>query len=68
METIKRLLVYKENGDFVVEHVNAFNHATKRHYISEDGLREGLAPYKPIMHEYDLQASEELKELVQSLI
>jgi len=60
MESMKKLLVYMENEEFVIERVNEFNHAIKRFFISENGLFEGLEAYKPVMSEYDIQVSDEL--------
>lgn len=66
---MKKLLIYKqigdsENGDFVIERVNQFNHATKRFFISEQGLFEGLKAYKSVMDEYELEVSEDLWGMV----
>jgi hypothetical protein len=61
----KTLKIYKENGEFVIERVNEFNHATKRYFITEEGLKEGLDPY--VMDEinaYRLEVSEDLRSLV----
>ncbi|UTV31694.1 hypothetical protein [Bacillus altitudinis] len=57
---MKTLKVYKENGEFVIERVNEFNHAFKRFYITEDGLKEGLDAYQPFIHEYRLEVSQDL--------
>lgn len=64
----KILKIYKEDGDFVVERVNQFNWATKRSFMSEDGLREGLNAYWLVMDEYKLDVSEELQALVSDLL
>lgn len=61
---MKRLLIYKENGEFVIERVNEFNHATKRMFISQEGLLEGLQAYKPVIADYQLEVSEDLWALV----
>lgn len=61
---MKKLRIYKENGEFVIERVNQFNHATKRFFISEEGLKEGLQVYKPVMEEYELEVSDELWSFV----
>lgn len=62
---MKKLLIYKdnkesENGEFVIERVNEFNHSTKRFFISEQGLFEGLKEYRTVMGEYELEVSEDL--------
>lgn len=57
---MKKLKIYKENGEFVIERVNQFNHATKRLFISEEGLKEGLQSYQMVISEYELEVSEEL--------
>lgn len=57
---MKKLFVYMENKEFVIERVNEFNHSTKRFFITENGLFEGLEVYKPIISEYEIQFSDEL--------
>jgi hypothetical protein len=61
---MKKLLIYKENGEFVIERVNEFNHAFKRNFISEEGLLEGLQSYQQVIDEYELEVSDELWSLV----
>jgi len=61
---MKKLLIYKENGEFVIERVNEFNHAFKRNFISEQGLLEGLQSYQPVIDEHELEVSDELWSLV----
>jgi len=56
----KTLKIYKENNEFVVERINQFNHATKRRYLTENGLKEALKAYKPVLSEYDIDASDEI--------
>lgn len=65
---MKKLQVYKENGEFVIERVNQFNHATKRFFITEDGLKEGLQAYKWVLHEYELEVSKELWAFVIKIV
>lgn len=57
---MKKLWIYKENGEFCIERMNQFNHATKRFFISEEGLKEGLQAYQSVIEEYELDVSEEL--------
>ena len=61
---MKKLQIYKENGEFVIERVNEFNHAFKRNFISEQGLLEGVQSYQPVIDEYELEVSDELWSLV----
>lgn len=61
---MKKIKVYMENGEFAIERVNEFNHSTKRYFLSEEGLKEGLDAYKPVLHDYDIEVSEELWALV----
>ncbi|OUB38596.1 hypothetical protein BK708_00085 [Bacillus thuringiensis serovar yunnanensis] len=61
---MKKLLIYKENDEFVIERVNEFNHAFKRFYISEQGLFEGLQSYRQVLSEYELEVSDELWSMV----
>lgn len=55
---MKTLKVYKENGEFIIERVN--DHATKRYFINEDGLNDGLDAYQPVIAEYELEVSDDL--------
>lgn len=61
---MKTLKVYKENGEYVIERVNEFNHATKRYFITEEGLKEGLDAYLPVISEYEIEISDDLWALV----
>lgn len=63
---MKKLKIYKENGEFVLERINQFNHATKRFFITEHGLLEALDDYQYVMHEYELhiEQGQELIELI----
>lgn len=61
---MKKLLIYKEKEEFIIERVNQFNHAFKRHFISEQGLLEGLQSYRPVINEYELEVSDELWSMV----
>jgi hypothetical protein len=61
---MKKLLIYMEDGDFVIERVNEFNHAFKRSFISEQGFLEGLMSYLPVIDEYEMRVSEDLLSLV----
>lgn len=47
--SMKKLLLYKENDEFVLEHINSFNHSTKKCFISENGLKEELELYQPVL-------------------
>ena len=53
-----------EDAEYVIERVNEFNHATKRYFITEDGLKEGLDAYKPVLVEYEIEVSDNLRTLV----
>jgi len=57
---MKKLSIYKENDEYVIERTNEFNHATKRFFLTESGLFEGLDTYKDIIDEYQLNVSEDL--------
>jgi hypothetical protein len=61
---MKKLLIYKADGDFVIERVNEFNHSSKSQFISEQGLLEGLQTYQTVIDEYQLEVSDELWVLV----
>lgn len=58
------MLIYKENGEFVIERVNGFNHSFKRKFISEYGLLEVLQTYEGFIRECELEVSEEPCPLV----
>lgn len=61
---MKTLKIYKQNDEFVIERVNEFNHATKRFFITEEGLKEGLDSYRLVMEQYEIEASEDVRTLV----
>lgn len=61
---MKTLKVYKENDEFVIERVNEFNHSTKRFFITEEGLKEGIDAYHAVIDEYEIQVVKELQTLV----
>ena len=57
---MKKIKIYKENGKFVIERVNQFNHSWKRFFITENGLKEGLLSYERVLDEYEIEASGEV--------
>jgi hypothetical protein len=58
--TLKKLKIYKQNGVYVIERVNQFNHAIKRFFDGVEALSEGLESYLPVIEEYEIEASEEI--------
>ncbi len=58
--TDKTIKVYKENDEFVLERINQFNHSTKRTFITENGLLEGLEQYRYVLDEYEIEVSDDL--------
>jgi hypothetical protein len=65
---MKKLFIYRENGEFVIERVNQFNHATKRVFVSEEGLQEGIQAYSHVLDEYILQVAEDLWGMVINIV
>ncbi len=61
---MRTLRITKQEGEFIIEHVNSFGHATKRFFITENGLKEGLNAYAPIIGQYELEVSDNLWTLV----
>jgi len=61
---VKTLKIYKENGEFVIEKINQFNHSTKRYFVTEEGLKEGLESYIPVMSEYEIEAVDDVWAIV----
>lgn len=61
---MKKLLIYKKNGEFFIKKVNEFNHTSKQNFISEQGFLEGLQSYQQVMADYELEVSDELWSLV----
>jgi hypothetical protein len=57
---MKQLKIFKDSGEYVIERINEFNHSTKRSFITEEGLLDGLQAYQSVISEYDVQVSEEL--------
>ena len=64
----KKLKIYKENGEFVIERINEFNHATKRFFVTQDGLFDGLKAYGTGIADYQLDVSQELWATVINLL
>lgn len=65
---MKKLSIYKDNDQFVIERINEFNHATKRFFITKDGLKEGLQAYQPVIDQYEVEVSEDLWAFVINLL
>lgn len=61
MEDKGTLVIYVENNEFVIERVTPFNHVFKNTYLTENGLREGLELYKPIIYQMDLKVQQDAK-------
>lgn len=61
---MKVLKIYKEDNDFIIERINEFNHATKRYYKTEEGLKEGIDSYIPVLEEYEIKATDSVWPLV----
>lgn len=61
---MKKLLIYKENGEFVIENVDSTNHASKQNFLSEQDFLEGLQSYQQVIADYELEVSDELWSLV----
>lgn len=61
---MKVLKIYKEDNDFIIERINEFNHATKRYYTTEEGLKEGIDSYIPVLEEYEIKATDSVWPLV----
>jgi len=55
---VNQLKIYKENGKFIIEQINQFNHSFKKKYVTEDGLLEGVEPYKKVIDEYNLEVQQ----------
>ncbi|MBD8005807.1 hypothetical protein [Bacillus norwichensis] len=51
---MKKLLLYKENDEFVLEHINSFGHSFKRYFITKQGLEEELEMYDPAVENYQV--------------
>ena len=60
---MKKLKIYMEQGEFVLERINQFDHATKRKFISEKGLIEALESY-PDLSEYEIETDASLWAIV----
>lgn len=56
---MKTLKIYKVQDEIVLERVNEFNHASKRFFITENGLFEALDLY-PNLDEYQLEVDKDL--------
>lgn len=63
---MKKLKIYKEKGEFVIERVNQFDTSFKRFYLTEEGLIEGLDAFRPVLHEYNIVPSDDVRQIVTS--
>ena len=61
---MKKLKIYMENGEFVIEHVNSFGNGTKCSFLSENGLKESLDSYAAVIDQYELEVSDGLWAMV----
>ena len=61
---MKTLKIFKGNGEYHIHRVNQFATVFKRSFITEEGLKEGLDAYHPVIHEYQIEASEDVWSLV----
>lgn len=51
---MKKLIMYKENDEFILEHINSFGHSTKRFFVTENGLKAELELYEPVLNQYQI--------------
>lgn len=65
---MKKLKVYKQDNDFVLERINEFNHSTKRVFATEYGLLEGLEAYGASFDEYNVQIDLESKYIKNMIV
>lgn len=56
---MKKLKIYKDNNEFIIEQINELNHSFKKKYITENGFFDALNAYKPVIEEYDLSIQQE---------
>lgn len=63
---MKKLWIYKEKDEFLLERTNGFNHATKRIFTTEDGLLEYLDIFvqNHDIDEYELDIPPEIMKIV----
>lgn len=61
---MKTLKVYLQDNEFVIERINQFGTSFKRRFLTKQGLKEGLDAYNPVIHEYKIEISEDVWELV----
>ena len=62
MEDKGTLIIYiDENNEFIIERLTPSNDSFKKAYSTEDGLREGLKSYRPIIYQMDLRIQQNAK-------
>ena len=61
---MKTLKIYMDNGEYVVEKVTEFDHSRRNFFATENGLKECLNAYKPVLDEYELEVSADLWAMV----
>jgi len=52
--TLEKLKIYKENGEFILEQINRFNHSTKHSFITENELLEAFDQYQNVLQNYEI--------------
>jgi hypothetical protein len=60
VEKKKGINIYKENGEYVAERINEFNHSSKRYFVTLEGLFEYLETVQGLNGQVELEVSEEL--------
>lgn len=67
-EGMKKLKIYKQDNEFVVERVNEFNHTSKHFFSSELGLFEYLDANRHLFELHELEVNTELWTTVVNFI
>lgn len=65
---MKILRIYKENGEFVIKRINELNEVRKRYFLAEEDLKEALAAYSFVIHDYQIEIADEIKGIVKKYI
>lgn len=61
---MKTLKIFKADNEYRIHRINQFGTVFKRSFITEEGLKEGIDAYQPVLHEYQIEATTDVWALV----
>ncbi len=63
---MKKLIIFKDNQDYVVQRTNEFGTKFEKRFVTEQGLEECLKDYKTnnVIDDYEIETSDDLWKFV----